>query len=91
MPRFKYRCGRRGCRKVYTLSQPPAAYRVEKRCSCGGTLHDYSIDRKRNKARTCGCDGLPFPHKKGSDVWCRHHATGPSEEDYLMRHKPCGH
>jgi hypothetical protein len=84
--KLKYRCGRAGCRKVHTLSKAPGEYRTERKCSCGGTLHDYSMDRRRNKARTCGCDGLPYPHKKGSDVWCPHHPTGPTEEDFEMRY-----
>lgn len=50
---LKYRCGRSGCRRIYHLGQPPHWYRTEKRCACGGTLHDYSCDRRRNRARTC--------------------------------------
>lgn len=83
---YKYRCGRGACRKIYTLSKPLSHYVREKKCSCGGTLHDYSCDRKRNKARTCHCDGLHFPHKKGSSVWCSEHPTGPSEEDQMERY-----
>lgn len=83
---MKYRCGRTGCRRIYTLSKAPEEYRTTKRCACGGVLHDYSIDRRRNKARTCHCDGLSHPHKRGSDVWCRQHPTGPSEEDQRVRY-----
>jgi len=51
-------------------------------------LYDYSCDRKRNKARTCWCDGLEggYPHHKGTSVWCIYHPTGPSEEDYIERY-----
>lgn len=84
--KLKYRCGRRGCRRVHTLSKPPTAYLTLKRCDCGGTLHDYSMDRHRNAARTCYCDGPgPFPHHAGTSVWCREHPTGPTEEDYRSR------
>lgn len=88
MPRanLKYRCGRRDCRAIYHLSKRPDEYRVEKRCACGGTLHDYDCDRRRNKARTCNCDGLPHPHHRGTSVWCRHHPTGPTEADYQERY-----
>lgn len=81
-----YRCGKRGCRKIVQLAKPPLAYRKEKRCRCGGKLHDYSSDRKRNKARTCNCDGYSFPHRKACGVWCNEHPTGPTSDDYKERH-----
>lgn len=64
---------------------------MKKKCLCGGTLHDYSSDRKRNKSRNCFCDGLFWsqkggPHKKASSVWCVHHPTGPTEEDYINKY-----
>lgn len=86
MRKLKFRCGRDGCRRIYTLSKHPEEYVKPKRCACGGTLHGYSMDRQRNKARTCRCDELPYPHKKGSTVWCRHHPTGPTEDDYRDRY-----
>lgn len=87
----KYRCGRRGCRKIYHLPKPPEAYKITKKCSCGGNLHYYA-DRERNRKRNCRCDGLPWsmaggPHHKGSSVWCIHHPTGPTDEDFEDRYR----
>lgn len=87
MVKKKYRCGKDGCRRIYHLTKHPEEYAKTKRCACGGTLHDYSVDRKRNSARTCYCDGLSYPHKKGSSVWCKEHLTGPSNEDYEERYR----
>lgn len=86
MPKARkpYRCGRSACRKVYYLPKDPLEYVREKRCSCGGHLHDYSVNRKRGN--TCLCDGLPYPHRKGSVVWCKHHLTGPTDADYQERY-----
>lgn len=84
--KLKYRCGRGKCRAIYHLPKPPEAYRKEKRCDCGGKLHDYTYERKRNGRKVCHCDGWPFPHQKGSSVWCQERPTGPTEEDYLERY-----
>ena len=89
--KLKYRCGRDACRKIVHLSKPPEQHAKTRKCQCGGTLHDYSSDRARNKARNCFCDGLPWsqhngPHHKGSSVWCIHHPTGPTDEDYRDRY-----
>lgn len=80
-----YRCGRRGCRRTYYLPKHPVEYlRGEKRCACGGTLHDYSSNRKRGN--TCHCDGEPYPHRRGSTVWCKDHPLGPTDRDYEERY-----
>ena len=84
--KLKYRCGRAGCRRIYHLTKPPEQYIKTRVCACGGKLGDYSSDRKRNKARTCCCDGLPHPHRKRSSVWCDEHPTGPTEQDHIERY-----
>lgn len=86
--KLKFRCGREGCRRIYHLTKTPEHYRTTKICECGGTLYDYSSDRKRNRARTCYCDGVPYPHNKGTLVWCSEHALGPTEQDFIDRHGP---
>ena len=82
--KFAYRCGKDKCRKIYHLSKRIENYVKEKKCKCGGNLHIYK-DRKRNKARTCYCDGLPHPHHKATSVWCKYHPIGPTDEDYGER------
>ena len=37
---------------------------------------------EKNKKTVCRCGGAPYPHREGSVVWCMHHPTGPTEEDY---------
>lgn len=86
MKKLKFRCGKGKCRMVVRLTKHPDQYVKTKKCKCGGALHDYSADRARNKARTCKCDGLSFPHHRGSDVWCEHHKSGPADSDYQMRY-----
>jgi len=51
MKKLTFRCGRTGCRKVVKLLRHPEQYAETRKCKCGGTLHDYSYDRKRNKDR----------------------------------------
>lgn len=72
--RYRCRCRRRACQVRVTLARHPDAYRRERRCrACGSGLR---VDRYRtegDEARrdTCRCDGLPFPHRRGSYTYER--------------------
>ncbi len=58
---------RRGCGKRYTLRKHPNAYKVYPRCpSCGrGHLNYDPWTKAATLKRTCKCDGIQWPHKKG--------------------------
>lgn len=80
------RCSKCGARK--TLNMMPHQYKLDKHraCLCGGELRvDWYRKKQENKA-PCKCDGYHYPHRKGGGVWCKHHPTGPSEQDYLNRY-----
>jgi hypothetical protein len=82
-----YRCTTRSCRKYRTLSKRKELYVTEPKCKvCGGNLSHRPRMREYDRERTCKCDGLPYPHKKGTTVWCTHHPTGPTEEDWRDRY-----
>jgi len=89
---YLYRCKRRidgkQCDARNAKRRPLREYARAPRCwSCGLPLLGYvdNWQRKNNRETTCRCDGLPYPHRIGSDVWCAHHPIGPSEEDFLAR------
>lgn len=86
--KYQCRCNRNECRQRVTLNKHPLDYVNEKHCVCGGRLH---VDQHRmtaeHKRVLCKCDGLPFPHRKGSSVWCREHPKGPTEQEYYERYK----
>ena len=100
---YTYKCGTRGCRAQVTFKKKIEDFIKGKQCKklhlvdghlieCGGNLHRFERDKIRNKARGfCNCDGLPWdgPHRKGSNVWCINHPTGPTKEDYEERYGPC--
>ncbi len=85
----KYPCRCSKCRALKTLSMHPDEYKRNrfKKCWCGG---DFVVDTYRrheeHKKVICKCDGLSFPHRAGSSVWCKQHKTGPTEEDYRSRY-----
>lgn len=87
--KHKYRCGRKGCRTIHHLNKRPEEYVKTRLCDCGGTLHDYSNERKRNKIKRCDCDGYAFPHQRGSSVWCIHSKRLPTDEEYRERAGYC--
>lgn len=88
---YRYRCSHDRCRTRRTLVKPLEHYVREPRCRCcGGPL---TLDRYRNTQelapdRVCRCDGYWFPHRRGGGVWCIHHPTGPTDEDYRERYGP---
>lgn len=88
-----YRCGHCKARRVlnrelWEYSKPPKCH------TCG--VIDWCIDMYRytewkNKTGSyavCHCYELPYPHRPGSDVWCKQHKTGPTEQDYVNRYGP---
>lgn len=87
MVKFPCRCNK--CRGRKTLSKHPDDYQRDryKTCSCGGHFvvdtHRRTREHKRAK---CGCDALPFPHRKASSVFCIAHPVGPSDADYEQRY-----
>ena len=86
---YKCRCRKCGARK--TLSKHPDEYVRDKICWSCKAVNSYRVDwyrtkGKESKKNTCYCDGLPYPHRAGSTVWCREHPTDPSEEDYVTRY-----
>lgn len=69
MNKFPCRC--RKCQSRRTFRKHPEDYKREPLCSCGGT---YRVDTYRlNKEHLkyiCRCNGVPYPHRKGSHYYC---------------------
>jgi len=89
---MSYQCRCRSCGARNTLKRHPDDYVRDKKCTSCKAVNPYRVDWYRtlgeeSKKNTCHCDGLHYPHRKGSSVWCREHPTGPTEEDYKMRYK----
>jgi hypothetical protein len=80
------------CGKHFSMARPVTAYANTRKCpSCKSTRvrfdeYEYKrrLDRRKN---TCCCDGLAFPHRPASTVFCRQHPVGPSEEDYRYQYE----
>ncbi len=69
---YRYRCERaiRGVRCHYRVSlpRPIENYKYPVKCPSCGNVFTYR-EKTRDKAikeEVCHCDGLPFPHRKGS-------------------------
>ena len=91
--RFKhYRCGQCTARRplkreIWEYIRPP-------KCRTCGAI-DWRFDLYRYKSfknktgvyDTCHCTGLIHPHRKASTVWCIEHKTGPTEQDFIDRHR----
>lgn len=86
---YNYRCSVSECRKRRTLRKKIELYMRRPKCpSCGADSLKYDPTEKiRTKSRTCRCDGLFYPHHKGTSVWCDHHPTGPTDEDWQERYR----
>lgn len=84
---MNYRCTRCTCRARTVLRKPIEQYVREPRCRfCGGRLsHDPEV-RRRSKRLKCLCDGYNFPHRIGTEPWCKHAKVGPSDEQLEARH-----
>lgn len=88
-----YRCKRskngQQCDTRNALPRAIEKYKRKPRCKgCRRPLTGY-VDRwqrRANRSNTCNCNGLPYPHRGGSSVWCMQHPTGPAERDYQDRY-----
>lgn len=89
---YRYRCrNKTRCYKRRTLRKPLEMYVREPRClACGGELapDKYRNTKELAPGRVCHCGGLHHPHRKGGSVWCDHHPTGPTDEDFVARYGP---
>jgi len=84
---YNYRCGTANCRRQVTFKKLLEQYVRERKCDhCDGKLYRTRRDKIRNKKRTCECDGLHFPHRAGSTIWCSEHPTGPTDQDQEDRY-----
>jgi len=82
---YLYRCNK--CKQRRSLPRLHTDYVYAPKCkSCGAplTYRDKWQERK-NKVTACTCDGYPFPHRKGSGVWCIHSVKQPTDMDYQDR------
>lgn len=62
-----YRC--RSCRTRRTLNKPIGQYVREPDClECGGVLVSTRCDNEYDSRRTCNCNGIEWPHRKGAIV-----------------------
>lgn len=88
--KYRYRCSSSQCRTRRTLPRLVEQYQREPRCKCCGARLTLDIYRQRlgpsEGRQTCHCDGEHFPHRAGSSVWCRHHPTGPTMNDFAFRY-----
>lgn len=82
---YNYRCTRNSCRRRVTRRKKLEQY-VQKKwtvCpSCGGRLSYDPEPKRRAKRDKCVCDGYPFPHRMGTEPWCKHAKVGPSDDDW---------
>lgn len=85
-----YRCG--SCRGRKVLKRELWQYVRPPKCSCGKVNWYIDLSRtkdwkeKKNGYSVCDCNGYHFRHHKAGGVWCIHHATGPTEQDYIERY-----
>lgn len=86
-----YRCG--CCRARRVLNKELWEYTRPSKCyECNSVDWRYDKHRyiehktKTGAYSTCHCDGVRHPHRKGSDVWCEHHKSGPTEQDFIDRY-----
>lgn len=82
---YSYRCTRANCRARRSLKQHMFQYQHNKepKCSvCGGRLTFDEHHQANNSKHTCTCDGLAYPHRRGSSVWCVYHPVGPTDIDF---------
>jgi len=87
---YNYRCSdRRNCGARKTLKKPIEQYVRKPMCpSCGkDKLKSVNTREKaRNKKRMCNCGECSFPHHMGTEPWCKHAKTGPTDRDYEERY-----
>ena len=86
---FPCRCRKCWARK--TFKKHPDAYVMRHHVTCPVCgADDMRVDAyrmtKEHKRVLCKCDGLPYPHRAGSSIWCREHPTGPTEQEYYEQY-----
>lgn len=82
----------RKCRSKRSLNKALEDYTRIPKCHCGAS--EWRLDKSRVKAwvrdkdpyNGCLCTALPYPHRKGSSVWCVHSKRQPTEEDHKQRY-----
>lgn len=87
-----YPCRCTKCRTRQTLKRQPTDYYPHRVCViCGSDLKvDWYRRNQEHKRVLCRCYGYHYPHRKAGGVWCEHHPTGPTEEDYIQRYGHSG-
>jgi hypothetical protein len=99
---FNCRCTkRRTCGKHVTLARHPDDYKVYPKCpmkGCKGHLNYAPYSNDMTQRRTCYCDGIRFPHKRGAFLNVNeicHHAEvedlgdGPIKVVHLQPKEDC--
>ena len=85
---YKYKCRCKKCGSRKTLTKHPAEYMKTLVCWSCKSVNNYRIDwyrtrGKESKKFTCKCDGMPYPHRKGSTPFCVHSDDEPTYEDMM--------
>ena len=86
--RWRMRCtNTKKCGRRFTLKRHPDRYiqRWRVMCpSCGGHAYidEYNRRRELEGRDQCHCNGIPFPHQRGSILGCDSHPKAP--EDWTM-------
>lgn len=89
---YKYRCKKRingkNCDTIVNLKKKVEDYVIKPKCPNCGSLITYMDKHRMNrkKTETCFCDGVPYPHRIGSVVFCRHSKRLPTDEDHEKRY-----
>lgn len=88
-----YRCNYRGkwlhstgrdCGQRRALPKPIEQYVRRPHClACGrDSLRLDPAQTKRNRRQTCKCNGVPYPHNRGTIIGCEHYDRFVSEENF---------
>ncbi len=90
---YNYRCSARKCQRRRTLKRKIENYiRVPCCLSCGSSLRDVTADvRKYTQQRLCKCGEVhgekgAYPHRKGTEPWCKYAKIGPTAQDWEDRY-----
>lgn len=75
--RHRMQCGKRQCRKRFTLPKHPKYLKDKPTCPKCLTDKVHSVEKHRRdelkKQNTHSCPAYPFPHRKGSLIMCSFH------------------
>ena len=86
MSSYKCRCNK--CGKRRTLANHPDHYTNHLYCpECKAKdsfrVDEYRQSKRESKRYTCHCGGVPYPHRKGSIVFCVHSDDEPTVDDMM--------